>query len=106
MVNDWRENCRVICCTDHTEKDVKPVVTAAGLTKTMAPRDEKTTHEHEILRPDSDVHDFYRNFVATINGDATQIVTHPQLMRVMKIMEAACASDAAGKPVEIEDKIV
>ena len=106
MVNDWRENCRVICCTDHTEKDVKPVVTAAGLTKTMAPRDEKTTHEHEIMRPESDVHDFYRNFVATINGDATQIVTHPQLMRVMKIMEAAFASDAAGKPVEIEDEIV
>ena len=106
MVNDWRENCRVVYCTDHTEKDVKPVVTAAGLTKTMAPRDGKTTNEHEIIRPDSDVHNFYRNFVATINGDATQIVTHPQLMRVMKIMEAAFASDAAGKPMEIEDKIV
>jgi predicted dehydrogenase len=106
MVNDWRENCRVVYCTDHTEKDVKPVVTAAGLTKTMAPRDGKTTNEYEIIRPDSDVHDFYRNFVATINGDATQIVTHPQLMRVMKIMEAAFASDAAGKPVEIEDEIV
>ena len=106
MVNDWRENCRVVCCTDHSEKDVKPVVTAAGLTKTMAPRDGKTTREYEIPRPASDVHDFYRNFVATINGEATQIVTHPQLMRVMKIMEAAFASDAAGKPVEIDDKIV
>jgi len=103
IINDWRENTRVVACKDWSEKDVKPVVTAAGLTKTMAPRDEKTTIESEIVRPESDVHDFYRNWVATINGEATQLVTHPQLMRVMKIMEAAFESDRVGAPVALDD---
>lgn len=49
------------------------------------------------------VHDFYRNLVRAMDGLEPQIVTHKQLMRVMKIMEAAFTSDAAGRPVEFED---
>ena len=92
IINDWRENTRVVCCKDWSEKDVKPVVTAAGLTKTMAPRDEKTTVESEIVRPDSDVHDFYRNFCDAIDGKATQIVTHEQMLLDMMVIEAAFES--------------
>ena len=103
MVNDWREDCRVVCCKNWEEKDVVPVVTAAGLTKTMAPRDEKTITESFIRRPESDVHDFYRNFCAAIDGKETQIVTHEQLMRVMRIMEAAFESDRLGRPVDFQD---
>ena len=105
IIGDWRENCRVVCCKNWEEKDVIPVVTAAGLTKTMAPRDEKTISEHEIPRPDSDVHDFYRNVCRALDGKETQIVTHDQLMRVMKIMEAAFRSDELGAPVAIDDHI-
>ena len=103
IINDWRENTRLVYCKDWSEKDVKPVVTAAGLTKTMAPRDEKTTVEDEIVRPESDVHNFYRNFVASINGDAKPLITHGQLMRVMRIMEAAFESDRVGAPVAFDD---
>lgn len=104
IINDWREDTRVVCCKDWSEKDVKPVVTAAGLTKTMAPRDEKTTVETVVKRPESDVHDFYRNWVASINGEAKPLVTHRQLMRVMKIMEAAFDSDRLGAPVNVADE--
>ena len=103
IINDWRDKTRVVCCKDWSEKDVKPVVTAAGLTKTMAPRDEKTTFESEVERPESDVHNFYRNFVCTMNGEATQLITHKQVMRVMKIMEAAFESDRLGTPVALDD---
>lgn len=105
MINDWTENCRVVCCKNWDEKDVVPVVTAAGLTKTMAPRHENTISESEIVRPESDVHDFYRNVCLAIDGKAEQIVTHKQLMRVMKIMEAAFRSDELGVPVAIDDEI-
>ena len=81
-----------------------PVVTSAGFTKTMAPRDKRTTIEEVIPRPELDVHDFYRNFVAAIDGEETQIVTHAQLLRSMKIMEAAFASDEAGVPVTVDDE--
>lgn len=103
MVNDWREDCRVVCCKNWDEKDVIPVVTAAGLTKTMAPRDEKTITESVVHRPDSDVHDFYRNVCAAIDGREPQLVTHEQLMRVMRIMEAAFESDRRRAPVDFED---
>ncbi len=106
MVNDWREDCRVVCCKNWDEKDVVPVVTAAGLTKTMAPRDEKTITESVVHRPDSDVHDFYRNVCAAIDGREKQIVTHEQMMRVMRVMEAAFESDRRRAPVDFEDKIV
>lgn len=103
IINDWRDDCRVVSCKNWDEKDVIPVVTAAGLTKTMAPRDEKTITESIIHRPESDVHDFYRNVVRAIDGLEKQIVTHEQLMRVMRIMEAAFESDRLGKPVEFKD---
>jgi predicted dehydrogenase len=102
MVNNWQENAKIVCCKNWDEKDVVPVVTAAGLTKTMAPRNENTVTTSELARPDSDVHDFYRNLAAAIDGEVEQVVTHAQVMRVMKVMEAAFASDAAGAPVKLE----
>ena len=102
-VADWRDACRLVLCRTWEDKDVAPVVTNAGFTKTMAPRDEKTTYEEIIPRPEVDVHDFYRNFVAAIDGKATQIVTHAQLRRSMRVMEAAFRSDALGVPVDIDD---
>ena len=75
----------------------------AGLTKTMAPRNENTITTREMERPDSDVHNFYRNFVRAMNGEEEQDVTHVQLMRSMKIMEAAFESDRLGRPVDFED---
>lgn len=104
IINDWRDDCRIVSCKNWHETNVKPVVTAAGLTKTMAPRDEKTIAESFIRRPDSDVHDFYRNFAAATDGREETIVTHDQLMRVMRIMEAAFESDRLGRPVAFEDR--
>ena len=103
VVSDWRDECRLVLCRTWEDKDVAPVVTSAGFTKTMAPRDEKTTAEEFIPRPALDVHDFYRNIADAIDGKATQIVTHKQLMRSMKIMEAAFESDAKRAPVAFED---
>ncbi len=92
LITDWRENCKVVKCKAWHESDVVPVETAAGLTKTMAPRDEITTDTYECERPVSDVHDYYRNFVKAIDGIEPQLVTHEQMMLDMKVMEAAFKS--------------
>ena len=102
-VNDWKDDCRLVLCRSWEDKDVAPVVTAAGFTKTMAPRDEKTTYEEFIKRPDTDVHEFYQNFADAIDGKCAQYVTHKQLMRSMRVMEAAFRSDEIGAPVAFED---
>ncbi|HIV03164.1 MAG TPA: Gfo/Idh/MocA family oxidoreductase [Candidatus Aphodoplasma excrementigallinarum] len=92
MITDWREKCKVVKCKAWNESDVLPVQTAAGLTKTMAPRDDVTTDTYEIERPHSDVHDFYRNFCAAIEGKEEQLIKHDEVMRVMKVMEASFKS--------------
>ena len=105
IITDWREKAKVVKCKAWHENDVLPVQTAAGITKTMAPRDEITTDTYEVERPVSDVHDFYRNLVKAIDGVEAPIVTLPQVRRVMKVMEAAFASDALnGAPVKFDEK--
>ena len=103
IITDWREKCKVAKCKHWHESEVIPVQTAAGLTKTMAPRDSVTMDEYELEKPASDVHDYYRNFCAAIDGKATQLVTHPQMRRVMKVMEACFESDRLGQPVIFND---
>lgn len=92
MIRDWREKTQIVKCKYWHENDVLPVQTAAGLTKTMAPRDEVTTDSYELERPASDVHDFYRNVVRAVDGEAEQLVTHAQMLRVLSVIEAAFES--------------
>ena len=103
IVRDWGKDCEVVCCKNWEDKDVVPVVTAAGLTKTMAPRSKETQTEYTIPSVKPDVHDFYRNICLTIDGNATQIVTHAQQIRLMRVMEACFESDRLGLPIKFED---
>ncbi len=104
-VDSWRSDCEVVCCKVKDAKDAKPIVTAAGLTKTMAPRTEDSITKYEFKQPESDVHDFYRNFVRAVDGLEEQIVKHDEVMRVMKVMEACFESDATKAPVIFNDTI-
>lgn len=93
LITDWREQAQVAKLTHWNEKEVLPVQTAAGITKTMAPRDSVTLDEYQAERPASDVHDFYRNAVKAVRGEEAPMVTHQQLRRVMRVMECAFESD-------------
>ena len=92
LIEDWQKKCKVAKLKAWCEKDVLPVQTAAGITKTMAPRDEITIDSYEIDRPISDVHDFYRNYVAAIDGKAEQLIKNSEVRRVLLVMESAFAS--------------
>lgn len=101
FISDWREKCHVAKCKAWHESDVVPVQTAAGLTKTMAPRDEITLDEYDIERPHSDVHDYYRNIVRAVDGIEPQFVTHDQMRAVLKvIMKAFESVERGGERVE------
>ena len=88
VIEDWQMNGRMVCAHGKDDKDVVPVITAAGLTKTMAPRREDTICTEPLPVVESDVRDFYRNVVAYLNGEAERLITLPQVMRVMRLMEA------------------
>lgn len=101
LITDWREEAQVVKCTHWHESEVLPVETAAGLTKTMAPRDGITTDTYRVPKPQSDVHDYYRNFIATICGEATQCVTYDQMRTDLRVILAAFESAKEGKIVKL-----
>ena len=101
-VEDWKSDCKVVKCTYLHEDGVMPVKTAAGLTKTMAPRNEHTTETYEVPQPEADVHDFYRNVCKAIRGEAEQLITHAQLRRVLQVIEAAFRSVNENKKINCD----
>ena len=101
IISDWKHKCHVAKLTKWVEKDVTPVQNAAGITKTMAPRDSLTLDEYDLEIPNSDAHDFYRNFCLAMDGKAEQIVKHHEIRRVMQVIEAAFLSDEKKQMIEV-----
>jgi scyllo-inositol 2-dehydrogenase (NADP+) len=70
VIRDWQLNGEIIRKTGMTEETVVPVKTAAGLTKTMAPRREDTIVKEDLPKISGDIADFHRNVVAVIRDGA------------------------------------
>ena len=102
LIEDWQKKCQVARLKAWNEKEVLPVQTAAGITKTMAPRDELTIDSYEIERPTSDVHDFYRNYTAAIDGKCEQLIKNCEVRRVLLVMEAAFKSAESGSAISVD----
>lgn len=102
LIEDWQKKCKIAKLKAWQEKDVTPVQNAAGITKTMAPRDELTLDYYEIERPESDVHDFYRNFTRAISKEETQLIKNAEVRRVLSVMEAAFESAKTGNAVKVK----
>ena len=99
IISDWSLTGKITKVSDWEKRDAAPVVTAAGLTKTMAPRTDETIREFALPEVTSDVRDFFRNVYNVIRKDASPIVTHAQLRRVMLLMEASFKSSATNSVV-------
>ena len=103
IIHDWEMPCTVVDCFKWTEQNVVPIKAAEGITKTMAPRNHESSKKYQIELPKPDVHDYYRNFCATIEGREEQTVTHKQMLRTLKVIEAAFESDAKKQVVKFEE---
>lgn len=87
MIGDWGEDLKIVRACGIDEEDVVPVRTAAGLTKTMAPRREDSIFTE--FRPEMkiDIRDFYRNVMAVLEGQEESLIKLEEVTRVMKVME-------------------
>ncbi len=101
VIENWALDGKIVMVSDWQNRDAVPVVTAAGLTKTMAPRTSETIKEYPLPKQQSDIREFYQNVMAAIAGEEEQLIKHNELMRVMKLMEAIFES--AEKNVVITD---
>ncbi len=103
VIENFKLDGKIVMVSDWENRDAVPVATAAGLTKTMAPRTSETIQEYPLPRVETDVRDFYRNVIRTIYKKADILVTKPQAMRVMKLMEAIFASAETNSVIRFED---
>ena len=100
VINDWNMNGKIVKVTDWENRDAVPVQTSAGMTKTMAPRTDDTIATFPIPRVPSDERDYYRNVAKAIHGEEKQLITHDQLRRTMKLMEAVFRSGETGEVIK------
>lgn len=96
IIENWALDGKIVMVSDWDKRDAVPVNTAAGLTKTMAPRTEETIQEYPLPGVESDVRDFYRNVAEVLRSGAAPLVTHQQQRRLMKLMEAVFRSAETG----------
>lgn len=102
VVEDWDLKGKIVHATKKSEKDVVPVRTAAGLTKTMAPRTEDSIKTEPLPVVHSDIRDFYRNVMAVVEGREESKIQLDEVARVMRLMEAVVKSGEIGQVIEFE----
>jgi scyllo-inositol 2-dehydrogenase (NADP+) len=72
------------------------------LTVAPVPADPGTLVKHEVITEPGDYRRFYANVRDAINGDAEQAVTAMDGYRVVRLLEMARESSAAGKTLKVE----
>ena len=100
VVEDWECRGRTVRLREDAEKlawDDDIVYTAAGPTRTMAPRPAYTTAEEPLPDVKTDWSDYYRNLLDAIDGKAELIVRPEQCLRVMRVIDLAFQSQREGR---------
>jgi predicted dehydrogenase len=69
------------------------VYTAAGPTRSMAPRPKETTIELALPEAEGTWQDYYRNILEVLDGKAQPIVKTEEALRVMKLIDLVFLSD-------------
>lgn len=77
------------------------VYTAAGPTRTMAPRPKESVCELPLPHVDSDARDYYRNFRDADEGKAELVVKPAEALRVMRVIDAVFESAEKNASVSV-----
>lgn len=102
VVEDWDLSGKIVKAFSEEEKEIVPVRTAAGLTKTMAPRREDTIRVEELPRVPGDIADFHRNVAAVLLRGEEPAVKLPKVKRVMRLMETVFESAEKNHVMDFE----
>lgn len=95
VIEDWDCHGKLVTLRENGpvqwENDI--VYTAAGPTRTMAPRPVHTLHEEPLPALESDSIAYYHNLAAVLDGREALLVTPEQALRVMQVIDLAFASN-------------
>ncbi len=105
IIENWQCDGKIVRKIQSDNKWTDDVViTAAGPTKTMAPRNPNSTEVTELSLPEGITDSLsasYDQLTAAIEGKAELTITPGQAMRVMKVMEAAFESAEKNKSIDL-----
>lgn len=102
IIEDWNMDGKVVRAVGKSEKDIVPVRTAAGITKTMAPRRDDTISREELPLVKSDVRDFYFNVIDVLDKKDESMIKLAEVLRVMRLMEAIFESANSKAVIDFE----
>ncbi len=102
LIQDFGSDAEIVNIESWDNSDAVPIKTAAGLTKTMAPRTDDTIKRTVYPHVHADIRDFYSNITAVLDGKEKQLIRLDEVMRVMRLMEAAFRSDELEQVVDFE----
>ena len=105
-INSWEQGGKIVRCKDRDNVwDEDIIITSAGPTKTMAPRNQFSTETIEFEFPKDVTDDMtvtYGQFIDAVEGKAELTITPEQALRVMRVMEAAFESDEKKSVINVE----
>ncbi len=88
IVRAWNTGAEIVTVSEHaTEREIVPVRTAAGISKTMAPRPPETVHKKVMPVVESDVCEYYQNFAKSADGFDNLFVPVSDIVRVTKLID-------------------
>ena len=103
LIENWECTGKIVKLADSKSLEWSEdiVYTAAGPTRSMAPRPKETTLELSLPTNVVGVWlDYYKNIVACLNGQASPIVKTEQALRVMKLIDLVFLSDEKKHGIE------
>lgn len=102
QIDDFELHGKVVNLTGELAKDAIPVEAGAGFTKTMAPRTDGSIIEHPLPEVHPDVRDWYRNFVAWIDGKAEPAVKNSEVLWTLQVIDMIFASAKADQVIHVD----
>ena len=88
VVRAWNTGVEIVTMPEHEgEVEIAPVRTAAGISKTMAPRPPETVHKKAMPIVESDVCEYYENFAKSADGFDNLLVSVEDIIRVTKLID-------------------
>ena len=102
VIRSFNNDGEMVCARCKPGADAVPVRTAAGLTKTMAPRTDDTIVTLPLPEVSGSIFDVYNNVFDALEGKCEPWVTHAHLQRSMRLMEAVFESDKLGQAIDFE----
>ncbi len=95
VIENWECDGRIVKLNTDAQMEWADdiVYTAAGPTRTMAPRPKQTIQELPLPEVETDWSSYYKNILSTLDGTAELIVKPEQALRVMKVIDLMFRSE-------------